>query len=61
MIAIKELSFTFFVSKDVSSNVINEIATANASENFVIIAQKPNKIPEMSLLFFYFVVQHQLE
>ena len=52
IIAIVELSFMFVVSKEVNSKVINEIATANASENFVIIAQKPNKIPEMSLLFF---------
>ncbi len=30
-------------SKPVNSKVINDIARANASDNFVIIAQKPNK------------------
>ncbi len=52
IIAIVELSFMFVVSKEVNSKVINEIATANANENFVIIAQKPNNIPEMSLFIF---------
>ena len=33
-------------------DVINEIATASAKENFVIIAQNPNKIPDMSLFLF---------
>ena len=53
IIAIVELSFMFVVSKEVNSKVINEIATANANENFVIIAQKANKIPEISLFIFF--------
>lgn len=49
---IEELSFIFQVSKDVNASVINEIARAKARDNFVIIAQNPNKTPEISLSFF---------
>lgn len=52
IIAIKEFSFIWLVSKEVNSKVIKEIATAKAKENFVIIAQKPNKTPEILLFIF---------
>ncbi len=42
----------FSFSKFVNSKVIKDIATASANDNFVIIAQKPNKTPVKSSFCF---------